>query len=388
MAKSKPDKEEYVDPATLRLQARAEGKPLVIKREFWSRKRKRESPEVLKERQKNSEAHARRRLDRKTTVPMKLVDPHPLIELTQQAFEKATPNKDGILECRTKKRLPISVGQAQLDRTFLIMDTLLKAIVAAGYEPEIAKRGGPKVSVTVDDEVIEFSIQEIIERKPHKPTPDEKAKKAKDHYFYDWPKWDYFLTGKLRLSIDNVSGGPKKSWTDGKRWIVEDCIDAFVQTLGKSAERVKELREIEKQRRLEREERDRQYELNEKRKAERRALIAEERERVGELETELARMDKADSIRRYADRLEQALTPEGAELLPWCEPGWWIRWCRRYADIVDPTVAGTGEPVTSKTDHYDGWYGGRVHYELATEKLESESSPISETDSPSDSQSG
>jgi hypothetical protein len=369
MAKTEPDQEEPVDPATLRLQARAEGKPVVIKREFRRRKRKRESPEALEERQKNSEAHARRRLDRKMTVPMTLVDPHPLIKLTQKAFEKASPDKDGILDCRTKKRLPISVSQAQMDRAILIMDTLLKAIVAAGYEPEIANKGGPKVSVTVDDEMIEFSISEIIERNPHKPTREEKAKKEKDPIFYEWPRWDYFLTGKLRLSIDNVSGGPKKSWTDGKRWIVEDCIDAFVQTLGKSADRIKEIREIEEQRRLEREEWHRQYELEQKRKEERRARIEEERKRVGQLEKELARMQAADSIRQYADRLEQALTPEGAVLLPWCEPGWWIRWCRRYADILDPTVIGTGMPVTSKSDYCYGLYGDNIQYELATEKL-------------------
>jgi len=267
-----------------------------------------------------------------------------LIELTQKAYATAKPNALGVLRTRVKRRLAMSVSSSTYDRALLVMDTLLKAMEAEGLEPKIAKRGGPTSFVVVREEMIEFSITEVQESREHKPTADEKRRQKADQFF-TYPSHDRFLTGRLRLSIDNVPGGPKKSWTDGKRWIVEDVIDAFLRTLDKAADRVKEIREEEAQRQREQEEWNRRYEEERAREQVRAREIEEEKQRIRLLDRHLERMGKAEAIRVYADRMEKALTPERAELVRSHGAGGWLQWCRRYADRLDPTVAGTRFPV-------------------------------------------
>ncbi len=78
------------------------------------------------------------------------------------------------------------------------------------------------------------------------------------------PKWDYKLTGRLRLSIDNLpyfSGPVRGTWADGRIQLVETCLGYFVIGLKVAAAAIKKNR-------LEREESARQREVERKRREE------------------------------------------------------------------------------------------------------------------------
>ena len=75
-----------------------------------------------------------------------------------------------------------------------------------------------------------MSMREVIESEKHVLTPAEQK--------HPWmaPKWNYKLTGRLRLSIDNLpySSGPVRGpWADGRIQIVENCLGDSAAATGK-----------------------------------------------------------------------------------------------------------------------------------------------------------
>lgn len=323
------------DPALIRLKARLEGEPVVVPREL-RRGHKGKSNATANARQKDSLRHARRRAQEKTAVAVELVDPHLFIQLTQKAYEKAKPDEAGILIPGRSKGIRMDVSRDTIDRAMLIMDTLLKAIISAGYKPEL-NTGSMGLFVIVDDEMISFRMQEITKSREILVPPDKKG-----YYTYERKERQRYPTGCLRLSIDGIPGGPKTSWTDGQRWIVEDCIDSFIRALPKAAARAKAIRAEEVERRRATEERERQWAIREESRKRQERLIAEEKDRIRLLDGDLERMAKADAIRSYAERMNEAVCPEGACLVPWHGPGYWIRWCHCYADRLDPSMPNNG----------------------------------------------
>ncbi|MFA9476942.1 hypothetical protein ACERK3_01420 [Phycisphaerales bacterium AB-hyl4] len=344
-------------PALRRLRARLEGRAIVIPREL-KRKKGRSAAKTAEERRKNSEAHARRRAAQRVQVPLKLVDPHPLIEETRRAFEGATPEKDGIMRPAKVRRLDIEASEAQLDRALLIFDTLIKALEQRGLTIEIAKRKPRCTRITVAGRQLTFSLTELPDKKPHKLTAEEKRREKEDRWRFsrdEPPQWDYFPSGKLRLRLEGVPE-VRGCWSDGMRYLVEDCLHHFLKavdaaphrlTLDQLMDTLDDQDDALRARRREFVEmRNNRLkwlrELRAKRKKRKRKA---ELARLRQLEKEFTRWQQAEALRAYASYREMAATSEGAPLPPRSELGKWLRWVRRYADRLDPSKPEAGEPL-------------------------------------------
>jgi len=113
---------------------------------------------------------------------------------------------------------------------------------------------------------------------------------------------DYKLTGRLRLSIDNLSylSGPVRgTWSDGKIQRVEDCLGDFVVGVKVAAAAIKKNRQETEEWARRREE--------ERKQREEQQRLAEEHKRKAEFGTELIEnWEEAQRVRTFV----RAMTPD------------------------------------------------------------------------------
>ena len=116
------------------------------------------------------------------------------------------------------------MSRDQLPRALRIMNALFLALEERGYVVSWPKKEDEHLTVSVDGESVAISMREVLDSAKHVLTPAEQK--------HSWmaPKWDYKLTGRLRLSIDNLpyaSGPVRGTWADGRIQIVENCLGDF-----------------------------------------------------------------------------------------------------------------------------------------------------------------
>ncbi len=253
-------------------------------------------------------------------VPKKLTDPHPLVEKSIKAFNKAKLNEKYIQTPKVKRYLDISVTEKCIDRALLIMDALLKALETRHYEYSIDTDN--KTVVRVNDEELAIGIDEKVRQIPYVP-PLRKAKRYPD-YSYVYKRFDYEPTGILSLKIRNSYASYRKSWSDAKVQVVEDCLGSFILGLEVAAASEKEQRRINELKRLEWEEKESQW------KAKRETARIEEL-KIKKLTQDIESWEKANRIRSYMNELMDIRRI--AEVDDLSE---WINWGYSYADSLDP----------------------------------------------------
>ena len=101
-----------------------------------------------------------------------------------------------------------------------------------------------------------------------------------------------------------------------------------------------------------REEWHRQWEETQRRQAEREARQAEETAKLESLEGEVRDWRRAQEIRAYVETVEAKAIGEHGAIDPESELGEWIKWSRKKADWIDPTVAAT-DPILDPGDDDD-----------------------------------
>jgi predicted ribosome quality control (RQC) complex YloA/Tae2 family protein len=143
-------------------------------------------------------------------------------------------------------------------------------------------------------------MREVIDSEKHALTPAEQK--------HPWlaPKWVYKVTGRLRLSIDNLpySSGPMRgTWADGRIQLVENCLGDFIVGLKVAAAAIKTHRqESEEWARRREEEREQREEQQRK---------AQEHKRKAECITELIQnWEEAERVRAFV----KAMTECSAQL--------------------------------------------------------------------------
>jgi hypothetical protein len=275
-------------------------------------------------------AEAEAKPENRIVVAQVLEHPHPVTQATKRAFKRARVDDYGAIKCQAADAFYVRIAPATADRVLLIVDALMKACDARGFSVRPGKEGGGRyrnhASLIVDEEALDFSIEERVRREVHKLTEKEIADRRRYGYSYA-PKYDHVPTGQLTLKITSSYGsGLRSTWSDTRHQRLEDCLNQVVAGLVHVAacRRAERLKEQERQKRVE---------VEQERRAALRRRLNEERQAVARLEEAARDWHRAEQIRAYVAAIE-AKAIGGGELSE--DKAEWIAWARSQADRIDP----------------------------------------------------
>jgi len=269
------------------------------------------------------------KIDKQTTnidFMSALVDPHPLVEATQNTLLNGKPDEKGIIKKCAKRVLQINVTHGTVDRALLIMDTILKEAEKRGYFVALEKQDeGCKTTITVEGYTIEISLSEIIRAVKHESTEADEEKYRSRPWLM--PRYDYIATGKLSLRIENAEYlGVRQKWNDAKVQRIDNYLGDFLDGLVLTA-KAKEQRRI----REEQEQREREHQAMLRKVREREKRI--EDKKIAKIEDEAERWHRAEKIRDYIAAMSQR-----ADMMADLQIKAWVEWCGLYADHLDPLI--------------------------------------------------
>ena len=270
--------------------------------------------------------------ENKITVPPSLDSPHSLIAMTQRSLTGAKADARGLKQPRARGCLDIHVGQDSMDRAMLIMDTLVKALETRGFDICVAKDTPFSTSVSVMDEVIKFALIEDLDRTERKLTAAQIKEKEKHPWRYSTQEYDYSPNGVLSLRIKNDDSlNTRKTWSDGRRQRLEECLNSFVGGLAKAAIAIKHLR-------TEREQRELRWQEEKRKREEAERIWQEEQEKMKALDREIASWQRSQQIRSYIDAVKKWGIQKYGEIKPDSKLQQWLTWATKQADRLDPLV--------------------------------------------------
>jgi hypothetical protein len=260
-----------------------------------------------------------------------VTDFHLLVAKTEKSIRSTKPDLKSTIRPKARGCLDVRVGRDCIDRAMRIMDTLIKALEARGMRVTIADNKKFAACISVMDEVIEFYLEERVKIIEKKLTPAQK----KEQQEYPWRygnEYDYIPTGILSLKINGEGiSDTRKTWSDGQKQRLENCLNSFIIGLMKAAEIIKKNRIEREKRELEWQERRRRHEELEK-------VRWEEEARIKELNEEVSSWSKSQQIRAYTEAFKKAVIQLYGEMVPGGKQDKWLTWANEYADRIDPLV--------------------------------------------------
>jgi hypothetical protein len=244
---------------------------------------------------------------------------------TEKLLASGKENDKKLLVPRTGTISHLVVSRQQLPRALRIINALFLALEERGYGVSWPKKEGEHLTVNVEGESVGVSMQEVLDSERHVLTP------AEEKHPWMAPKWDYKLTGRLRLSIDSVpySSHVRATWADGRIQIVENCIGDFIVGLKVAAAAIKKSR-------LEREAWDRRWEEERKKKEEQQRRAEEHKRRADFVSGLIENWEEANRVRTFVKALTEAASQTELADDKKHEVQQVLEWAAKYADFLDP----------------------------------------------------
>lgn len=280
-------------------------------------------------------------------VPDVLEHPHPLVAQTVKTFRgaKRESGKGFLAPKEPSKALGVFTALDSVDRAMRIMDALIKALEQRGFPVGIVSTSQNEsptsfaTSVEIEGTAVHFRIKEKINRANAPPGSGE------------W--YRYESTGKLTLQLGDYSSYSwHRTWNDGARQRVEDCLNAFIVAAVDRAEVVR--REA-----VEWAERERLRKIEEEKRAAEAKLERIEGEKAKRLKELIQDQQLAVDIRSYVAAQRARLDSLQNEThRPLIEE--WLAWAAEYADKIDPILT-YAVPVIEDPGEYP-WQRGRNGY--------------------------
>lgn len=271
------------------------------------------------------------------TVPSRLRAPHPLVARTREAFKEAFTDQYG--RKHPADGLHVIVGPDQVRRALRVLNALLKQAtrlgVDMGTEPD---RRRAQSYFAIEGERVYVRMTERLRREERPVDPSEPSWARR--------KWDYFLTGRLRIELVGAHGPGRKRWSDGVRQRLEDQLASVLEGVYAAAQGAKRWRaEIER--------RERAWEEDQRRKQEAAERKAAEAARRRDLEAQAHGWTQSQTLSAYLDAVEQQA--DAATLLPDAQEAHeaWMAWAREHARRVNPLSDGLPVASTSRGDSPD-----------------------------------
>lgn len=257
-------------------------------------------------------------------VPLRLGKPHPLVEQARQVLEQAPADDYGRLIPKSIC-LNIWVAKASLPRALRIMDGLLKALEANGYQTSLEPKGWggkPYTKVVVEGQDIELSLFEAAKRLPQDVPPE----KRKSHVYY--PNWIYKPSGVLTLEIGGryaTWSGLKRRWSDTGRQQLEEQLGGFLDAIRLIAQAKRESEEkCARDRAAQAEAAQRAAEIRRQREM--------EEQRVQALQKVVTDWQQSQLMQAFARHVRQSIPVEAMNV----QLEEWLTWAEAQAQRLDP----------------------------------------------------
>jgi hypothetical protein len=279
----------------------------------------------------NDKISYERQPQNRITISDSVTDSHSLIAKTEKSIRSTKPDLKSIIRPKARGCLDVRVGRDSIDRAMRIMDTLIKALEARGLCVTIADNKKFATCISVMDEVIEFCLEERVKIIEKKLTPAQKKEQQEYPWMYG-NEYDYIPTGILSLKINGEEiSDTRKTWSDGQKQKLENCLNSFVIGLMKATEIIKKNRIEREKRELEWQERRRRHEALEE-------IRREEEERIKVLDKQVSSWSKSQQIRAYTEAFKKAVIQLYGEVVLGGKQDKWLTWANKYADRIDPLV--------------------------------------------------
>lgn len=221
--------------------------------------------------------------------------------------------------------LRVDISRDSIPRAANLIASLKSAVAQRSWSVAADMKPG----VAVDGEKVELQLSEGYALTPHTPT----ATEIRDHRSYGRaiPEHDRIRSGQLQLSITNATYlGIRQKWADGKRQRIEDVLANFLDGIERAAAALK-------QDRIVREERDRRWAEESRRREEQLRLEAIDRVRGAVFRQQASDHQEARRLQAYIAAVKDRLLPASEHETAIRE---WIAWAEGYVSRLDPLSEG------------------------------------------------
>lgn len=274
--------------------------------------------------------------------PIKATPPHPILKEIRKAFDRVKKPDD--FAHISVSPFKIRAAPTESERVLALVSKIFGAALAEGWEIKGSANDGWELLAS--GEKIEIAITENTKRTPHTPTVAE----IREQQRYSWtkiPEFDYSPSGELKLTISSGSYlGLRTNWSDGKRQKLEAVLPGFIEGISIVGAALYI-------RRLEREEQERQWELQRQREAERRRLEEIQRTRLAVFKEQAKKHHEAEVLRAYVDGVKRSLDKIPEADVPKVQM--WIEWAEKSIEDLDPLCHGLPVLMTEDEASRNSW---------------------------------
>jgi len=255
---------------------------------------------------------------------------HPVVIRSERLLRNAKKDENEILVPRNGNVPHLHITEASFPRALRILDAFLAALESRGMHVAWPNEDNAGLQIVCEGESIGLALEEILERRAHRPTEQEEARHKRD-YWWRPPKWDYDATGLLRLSLlSGETTGDRRTWSEREERSLESQLGAVVLGIGilvTSIQRVK----AERQRRHE------EWEAKQRRQEEARRCQEEFVRREKVIRKAAQELQESQLIRKLAVCLGQSEHLNKLPFESFQQIQEILEWCSEYADRIDPT---------------------------------------------------
>lgn len=283
-------------------------------------------------------------------VPRILKDPHPLVAkwLKHVQFARA---HEGHLAIEKMHVLNTRISAAQVDRSALILDTLIKTSEALEHRWTIGAQD--KTTVQIGAEKFTLQLTERLTKlalPPPPPTPRKPGTPWTPNFSsLRAPSFEWIPTGELSLQVEaDTLHGTRKNWADTKTKTLEERLGSIVEGFALIAESITAAR-------IRREEQQRARRIEEEVRLQRVRHGESQRRLRRELVSNMECWQRSVQLRAFIKATCEANACSPAHIQQ--QTALWAAWATAQADKLDPIQANIGS-VVNLTTKVEDWFMG------------------------------
>ena len=284
--------------------------------------------------------------ENRVLVPNELGKPHRAVRRTLAVLRRQRRGTHPLVTTGGVDTFRVSVAPASLNRLERILQTLVVAFGARGYELVTGELGRSRLMIRVDGETLELEFKERTKRVLHTVTEREEVRRELNSG-WEPARYDVVPTGALAIRAIN---GPWRTRAvrvgDRVNAPLETRLNEVLATMAETARLLKEEREAEEKRR-------REWEEQAKRREEKRERAELEAARVRRIEELVELWQRQEALRGFLNVVRDWMKVARPEVVPTADA--WVQWAEAHLEAHHPADALFFEPLL-KRDSSAYWH--------------------------------